>query len=51
MRQACVNEVRADADDVLTLELLIGDDCSRNRSLVVATSLKEQRAATDRGAR
>ncbi len=38
----CVEKVLEIADDALTLELIIVDDCSRDRSLVIARELEDK---------
>jgi len=40
--EACIDKVLAIADDTLDLELIIVDDCSKDRSLEVAQSLKSR---------
>src|SRR5438477_12414591 len=40
--EACVEHVVAIADETLDLELIIVDDCSKDRSLAVAEGLKER---------
>ena len=40
--ETCVDKVLAIADDALDLELIIVDDCSKDRSLAIAQRLKER---------